>query len=203
MSEAFKFSAEVKSELLDQIEMIVGRIKDGSLSDEQIAAEVKALGTRLPANPAKRRGRPVGARTNSDTPAVKRAREFIRLQVKAGLRPAQAARRVADTSGKDESTIYKEARRHDARLAEEARRERDDIFHAFGIECMERYPGSADPILAAFSDGLEKLALAVEACGNPVAAKHVRAYAPNWKRSAIIAVGMVFLSLPSEPATTN
>lgn len=195
MNEVFKLLPGVDIDLLSDMERIVGRIKDGTLSTQQATAEVKALGARLPAAPVKGRGRPVGARTKGDTPAVKRAREFIRLKVEDGLRPAQAAKRVAAKFDVAESTVYKDARFHDARLADEARLERYDILHSAGLMCLEQYPGASDDILTAYSDGLEKLALAVEALGNPVGARHVRSYAPQWKRWAIITVGMNFLSL--------
>lgn len=195
MNEVFKLPAGVEIDLLSDMERIVGRIKDGTLSAQQVADEIKGLAKRLPAAPAKRRGRPAGARTRSDTPAVKRAREFIRLKVEDGLRPAQAAKRVAAEFGVDESTVYKDARFHDSRLADEARLERYDILHSAGLMCMEQYPGASDDILTAYSDGLEKLAVAVEALGNPVGAGHVRSYAPQWRRWAVITVGMSFLSL--------
>lgn len=198
MNEAFKFPVDVKSDLLDNMTRIVGRIKDGSLSDEQIAGAVKALGARLPAAPTKGRGRPAGARTKVDTPAVKRAREFIRLKVEDGLKPAQAAKRVAAKFGVAESTVYKDARFHDARLADEAQLEHDGLLHDAGLTFMDEYPGAADPILDAFRDGLEKLALAVEALGNHGAARSVRAYAPDWERAAMITVGMLYVSMLRE-----
>lgn len=144
MNEAFKLPPDVEIDLLNDMERIVGRIKDGTLSAQQAATEVKALGARLPAAPTKRRGRPVGARTKADTPAVKRAREFFRLKVEDGLRPAQAAKRVADKFGVAESTVYKDARFHDARLADEAQFEHYDILHSAGLMCMEQYPGASD-----------------------------------------------------------
>lgn len=46
MSEGFKFSSAIKSDLLDDLERIVGRIKDGSLSAEQVANKLRMLAAR-------------------------------------------------------------------------------------------------------------------------------------------------------------
>lgn len=201
MNEEFKFPAGGESELHDDVARIVRRIDIGSLSDEQ-STKLKAIAAQLPTKPAKTRGRPVGAKTSFDTPARKRTREFYDLQF-GGLSPAQAAKRVARKHDLYKSTVHKEAKRHGEHLTEELKRETEDILHSAGLMVMDVYPDVAEKtlvlLLALFSDALERRAMAVEALGDTVAAKHVRSceldLVPLWKRSVIIRIGKCFLDL--------
>jgi hypothetical protein len=194
MSEAFKFSGPVESELLDELEQMAARIKAGTLLNEQVGAELKALAARLSERPAKRRGRPVGARTKADTPAVKRAREYREL-LYTGTRPNAAARAVAKKWDVAESTVFKESARHDSRLVDELERETDEILHSAGLRFMELYPGVADPIFDAWRSGFDKAATDLDNAGNPVAAATLRSFAPELERFATISTGMMYLSL--------
>lgn len=148
MNEAFKLPPGVGIDLLNDMERIVGRIKDGTLSAQQAATEVKALGARLPAAPTKRRGRPAGARTKADTPAVKRAREFLLLQIRDGLKPAQAARHVAAT-GTDVNNVYKEFDRHRERIASEVDLELEEAADRMLVEIFAALDGLVDRLLLA------------------------------------------------------
>ncbi len=63
----------------------------------------------------RKRGRPVGSRTFQETPAMKRARDFLDLLCD-GVKPNQAARRVANQWLVVESTVFKDVQRHHARI---------------------------------------------------------------------------------------
>lgn len=62
-----------------------------------------------------RRGRPPGRRTNSTTPAMRRAQAFFELK-RQGLSPNQAAKVVAADWQVTESTVFKDWERHQSRL---------------------------------------------------------------------------------------
>lgn len=192
MNEEFKLPTEVKSALLDDMARILGRISDGSLSDEQVVAEVKALAARLPAKPTKGRGRPIGAKTKAESSAVKRAREFLEFEY-GGMKPTQAARAVVNNwKGVSESTVFKDVKRHQERLIDEIERGTDDIYCRAAQMFMEQYPGAADPLLEVYREMFDRLAIAVEKLGNPIAAEHVRSLEPHF---AMIHVGEFFLSM--------
>lgn len=62
-----------------------------------------------------KRGRPIGSKTFRETPAVKRARNFLERK-HAGLKPNAAANEVASNWQVSESTVFKDYERHLSRL---------------------------------------------------------------------------------------
>jgi hypothetical protein len=100
--------------------------------------------------PSPRRGRPPGARTRADTPAIKRAREFMRIYMVENLDRKQAARRIAQQHGLYPHQIENEFERHRERLAVEI--ENDDA-------ALERL---FDILEARLDDLLEKMIEAIQ-----------------------------------------
>jgi hypothetical protein len=95
----------------------------------------------------RKRGRPVGSRTFQETPAMKRARDFIDL-LSDGIKPTQAARRVANQWMVVESTVYKDFQRHQARIfatqTQATRKRMIDLGRRFQAD----YPEHAGELLA-------------------------------------------------------
>jgi hypothetical protein len=189
-------SQEASPSVLDHMRLvsqIFADYRDGTLSADQANAMFKALS--VPAKPAVARGRPVGARTKQDTQALRRAREFVRLQDEDGMKRTRAARCVAAAKNVSVETIYNDARRHRSRLRMEAQKDKlkqYDFLYFEGQQFMKTYPSAADPILSAWVDACEKIALEIEALGNPKAARAVRECLPLFEQAAAISVAMLY-----------
>jgi hypothetical protein len=102
----------------------------------------------------RRRGRPKGARNKADPPGVKRAREYWRLRDQNESATA-AARKTAEQFGVDTTTIFRDAQRHDRRLADETMLEVIEIERRL----RERLLESCDPVAfeAAVAEGLARI----------------------------------------------
>jgi prophage DNA circulation protein len=84
----------------------------------------------------RRRGRPKGARNKADPPGAKRAREYWRLRDQ-NMSATAAARKTAEQFGVDITTIFRDAHRHDRRLADEIMLEVIEIERQLQEELLE------------------------------------------------------------------
>lgn len=141
--------------MIDELFQLIEQTRDGKLSQLQVVSELRALAIQWSARSAKGRGRPTGSRTKVATPAVQRAREFLLLQIRDGLRPAQAAANMA-SRGIDTSNIYKELDRHRTRLGEEVENESEDAFRRLHLELIAALDDLSRPEL--FDDWCVELA---------------------------------------------
>ena len=66
-----------------------------------------------------KRGRPPGAKTKSETPGRKRAREYFDLIFDSGLRSTAAAVAAAEKFSTEPHQIFKDKKRHEPFLAKE------------------------------------------------------------------------------------
>lgn len=73
------------------------------------------------------KGRPAGSKTKGDTPGKKRAREFFEFKYATKSRPTRAAEVIATKFGVETFSIFKDAKRHEAALAEEEWEEAEQL----------------------------------------------------------------------------
>jgi hypothetical protein len=135
--------------LLDELMNLAAMAASGKTIDMAALERLKALA----APPPTRKGpdRPKGARTWRDTPAVKRARECLRLQVIDGLKPSQAVKQVAVSGNVDEGQIYNELARHRERLNDEINQGSADAFEAMMKHLDTALPALGERMLKAIA----------------------------------------------------
>lgn len=108
----------ITKEQFAQLALLAVELESGETSPESAAQRIRSLVACVVPNKKVRRGRPPGRKSEAETSSVKRAKEYFEAVFLSDEKPAEAARRIATSWQVAESTVYKDASRHEWRFEE-------------------------------------------------------------------------------------
>ena len=128
-------------------------------------------------------GRPYGSKTFREPYGVRYARRYLELWTGEGMRPTDAAKKVAAEWRVAEADVFHAYKRHSERLRPDMEKALRANYIWFGRWLIRHHPNVADAIaghfIMEFQSGLNKLATRLDSLGCTVGAQGARTFDPS------------------------